>query len=399
MIPHLREKFNARYSDEHYQGVIRSLEAATGSRIEFRICETPVFLPSELLAEMQQAAGELIGQLRASDYLAASERAIPPAFRTPGEGAHPTFIQVDFAVTRDARGRLSPKLIELQAWASLYAFQLVMSREYQRSYDLSGLSFLPPGTSEDEYLALFRRAVAGDHAPENVVLMEIEPELQKTRPDFILTEKLIGVPTVNISDITKRGRRLFYTKNGREIEIRRIYNRAIIDEFVNKGIRCAFDFREELEVEWAGHPNWFFRWSKFSLPFLKHPTVPRAWFVDQLESYPDNLGDFVLKPLFSFAGSGVKVSVTRADLDTLPENERGNYLLQEKVSYEPVIAVPPEVNELSKVEIRLMFLWPDDAAAPTAVNTLARLSKGAMMGVDFNKGRTGVGSSSCFREC
>ncbi len=362
------------------------------------MCETPVFLPAPLLENMQRAAAALISQLRATDYLSVSERAIPAEFLTPGEGRHPTFVQVDFAVTRAADGTLLPKLIELQAWASLYAFQLLMSQAYQKNFALHGLSSLLSGLSDEQYLTLFRRTVLGQHAPENVILMEIEPETQKTRPDFVVTEKMLGVPTVDIAHISKQGRRLFYRRHGRDIEIRRIYNRAIIDEFVNKGVECAFDFRDELEVEWAGHPNWFFRWSKFSLPFLRHAAVPQAWFVDQLETYPDNLADFVLKPLFSFAGSGVKVQVTRADLDAIPENERGNFLLQEKVNYAPLIAAPPAIDERSKLEIRVMFLWPDEDAEPTPVNTLARLSKGAMMGVDFNKHKTGVGSSSCFYE-
>jgi hypothetical protein len=398
VISSLREQFNARYSDERYQHFVSSLEQETGVRIEFRMCETPVFVPPELLAEMQQTARTLIAQLRAPDYLKASQRAVPAEFHTPNEGEHPDFIQVDFAITRDAAGRLAPKLIELQAWASLYAFQLLMSQAYQRSFDLSGLQALLSGLDEEAYLKLFRRTVLGRHAPENVVLMEIDPNRQKTLPDFVATEKMLGVRTTDITDIVKRGRRLFYTQNGREVEIHRIYNRAIIDELVSRQVRYNFDFRDELEIEWAGHPNWFFRWSKFSLPFLRHPAVPRAWFVSELETYPENLNDFVLKPLFSFAGSGVNVAVTRADLDALPENERANYLLQEKVTYEPLIAAPPKVDELSKVEIRLMFLWPDEALEPVPVNTLARLSKGAMMGVDFNKGRTGVGSSSCFYE-
>jgi hypothetical protein len=177
------------------------------------------------------------------------------------------------------------------------------------------------------------------------------------------------------------------------VEIRRIYNRVIIDEFARKEARANFDFRDELDVEWVGHPNWYFRMSKFSLPFLKHRTVPRAWFLDQLSEYPEDLDKFVLKPLFSFAGSGVKVSVTREDLDAVPASERSDYLLQEKVNYAPVIETP---DEPSKVEIRLMFVWPAGAAEPVAVTTLTRLSKGAMMGVDFNKNKTWVGSSCGF---
>jgi hypothetical protein len=393
VIPHLRERFNTRFSETVYQQFLRAVEAAVGAPIEFRICETPVFLPPELVAEMQRAAGEIIAQLRAPDYHAASRRAIPAAFDAPGEGGHPTFIQVDFAVTRDDEGRLAPKLIELQGCASLYAFQFVLAQMYQRHYGLDELAYLFNGLSDESYLALLRRAVLAGHEPEQVILMEIEPERQKTRPDFLLSEKLLGVPTVAVSDVSKEGRRLFYHRAGRAIQIQRIYNRVIIDEFVRKGARCAFDFRDELEVEWAGHPNWFFRLSKFSLPFLDHWSVPRAVFLDQLTECPERLDEFVLKPLFSFAGSGVKVNLTRADLDAIPEAERADYLLQEKITYAPVIATP---DGPSKVEVRVMFLWPDEAAEPVAAMPLLRLSKGEMLGVDFNKNKTWVGSSAGF---
>jgi hypothetical protein len=283
-----------------------------------------------------------------------------------------------------------PKLIELQGCASLYAFQLILPEEYGRHYDLGGLEYLLDGRSSEGYIGLLRETVLGEHDPQETILMEIDPARQKTRPDFVLTEKLIGVPTVDITGITKRGRKLFYRRHGRELEIKRIYNRVIIDEYVRTGINAAFDFRDDLDVEWAGHPNWFFRISKFSLPFLRHPTVPRAWLLDELSQYPEDLSQFVLKPLFSFAGSGVKLDVTQADLDLIPSEERSNYVLQEKVNYEPVVDTP---NEPSKVEIRIMFLWPDKDRDPTAVTTLLRLSKGAMMGVDFNKKKDWVGSS------
>ncbi len=395
MIPHLRARFNASFSEAKHQQFLQALNTATGTQIEFRPCETPVFLPADLLQAMVQGARELITQLRAPEYHAASARAIPAAFHAPNEGPHPSFIVVDFAVTRAADGRFAPKLIELQGCASLYAFQLVMPRVYQQFYDLSGLDYLLDGMRDEDYLALLRRTILKDHAPEQVVLLEIEPLAQKTLPDFRATEKLLGIKTVDVAQIQKQGRRLFYEDNGRLIEIRRLYNRVIIDEFVRKGVQTNFDFRDDLDVEWAGHPNWYFRLSKFSLPYLNHPTVPRARFLDQLDAYPGDLEQFVLKPLFSFAGSGVKVNITRADLDAVPDAQRGDYLLQEKVAYEPVIITP---DEPSKVEVRVMFLWPDDAAEPIAVTTLTRLSKGAMMGVDFNKNKTWVGSSCAFWE-
>lgn len=393
MIPELREKFNANFTEEKHQQFLQSLETAANSRIEFRPCETPVFLPTELLAGMEQSAKEIIAQLRTPEYFAASSRAIPAAFKAPNKGAQPHFIQVDFAVTLDAGGRFSHRLIELQGCASLYAFQFILPQVYKQYYDLNGLNYLLGNLSDEGYIELLRSVILRGHAPEQVVLMEIDPLHQKTLPDFRATEKLLGIPFVCISEIDKRGSRLFYNRKGREVEIRRIYNRVIIDELVRKAVRIKFDLRDDLDVEWAGHPNWYFRMSKFSLPFLRHPAVPRAWFLDQLDDYPEDLNNFVLKPLFSFAGSGVKVNITREDLNAVPPDERSNFLLQEKVAYAPVIKT---LDEPSKVEVRLMFLWPEDAMEPMAVNTLTRLSKGAMMGVDFNKNKTWVGSSCSF---
>lgn len=395
MIPELRKKFNASFTPEKYQRLLQLLDQVVGTKIEFRPCETPVFLPKDLLIEMELAGKELIAQLCRPDYLAASSRAVPAEFNAPNEGAHPHFIQVDFALTHDADGRLSPKLIELQGCASLYAFQHLLPHEYRRVYDLGKLDYLLGGLTDESYLELLRQVLLNGHKPEHVVLMEIDPLHQKTLPDFMATEKLFGIPFIDVSDIIKRGNKLFYPSNGREVEIRRIYNRVIIDEFVRRKIKTRFDFRDELDVEWTGHPNWYFRMSKFSLPFLNHPTVPRAWFLNQLDSVPDDLENFVLKPLFSFAGSGVKVNITTEDLEAVPVDERGDFLLQEKVAYAPVIETP---DEPSKVEVRVMFIWPDAAAEPIAATTLTRLSKGVMMGVDFNKNKSWVGSSCSFFE-
>lgn len=392
MIPSLREQYNAQFTEEKYQRFLQTLDAAVGAKIDFRVAETPVFLPKNLLQEMQQAAGEIIGQLDTPAYYRESERAVPAPYRVPNDAPHPLFVQVDFAVTRDANGRFSPQLIELQGFPSLYGFQIVLTQTFQKFFDLGHLQYLLNGITIERYVALLRQALLNHHDPENVVLMEIQPEQQKTACDFYCTEKFTGVKAVCITTIKKRGRKLFYQKDGQEIPIHRIYNRVIVDEFVKKNIAIDFDFREELDVEWAGHPNWYFRMSKFSLPFLRHRNVPRAYFLHQLERVPENLEHYVLKPLFSFAGSGVKIDVTAADLEAVPPAERPYHLLQEKIEYGPVIKTP---DAASKVEVRMMFLWLD---RPLAVTTLARLSQGKMLGVDFNKNKTWVGASCCLFE-
>jgi hypothetical protein len=390
-----REKFNSQFSRAAYDQFLQGLRQQLRVPIEFHVSETPVFVPDDLLVKLQKSADQIIHQMLAPSYIEESARSIPASFNAPSETSHPTFIQVDFAITRDAQNNLVPRLIELQGCASVHALQLILSQGYASNFDLSGLKYLLSNLNDGSYIELLKRAVVNRHEPEQVILMEIDPETQKTLPDFAATEQLLGVRTINIRDIFKRGRKLFYRHYGREIEIRRIYNRVIIDELVEKGVEINFDYRDDLNVEWAGHPNWFFRMSKFSLPYLHHPSIPRSWFISQLSATPNDLENFVLKPLFSFAGSGVKVDVTQADIDAIPESERSNYLLQEKITYAPVIVTP---DEPSKVEIRVMYIWPDEDEKPTPAMLLGRLSKGKMMGVSFNKHKTWVGSSACFFE-
>jgi hypothetical protein len=397
VIPALRQRFNKNmFSDANYQKLLRHLNELVGTQILFRVCETPVFVPKVLGQELQDASHALLQQLLTPTYLEASKKAIPEAFRAPNDQSRPNFLQVDFAITHDKEGRFVPKLVELQAWPSIYGFQLLLPQAFQDIYpELKGLPYLFNGMTKEGFIDILRRAVVGKHKTENVILMEIEPEKQKTRPDFLMTEKYLGIESVCITKIQKHGKTLTYEKNGKQVEIRRIYNRAIVEELVQKNVQSQFRLNDEVDVEWSGHPNWFFRMSKYSLPFLSHPTVPKAWFLDQVKEIPTDLENYVLKPLFSFAGSGVKVNITRDDIDAVPEKERGGYLLQQKISYEPVIET---VDDPSKVEIRMMMIWPDEDELPTVVTTLPRLAKGLLLGVDFNKNRTWVGSACCFLE-
>jgi hypothetical protein len=148
-------------------------------------------------------------------------------------------------------------------------------------------------------------------------------------------------------------------------------------------------------VEWAGHPNWFFYISKYTMPFLKGAAVPDCKLLDAYGTLPQDLENYVLKPLFSFSGSGVIFHVTLQDIERIPDQERKNYMLQRKVHYEPVIQAP---DGLVKAEVRLLYLWEDGAARPELVTNLARLSRGEMIGVKYNKDKTWVGGTVCFFE-
>ena len=390
MIPSYRDAFNAGFTPEKYQRFKRELTARCGMDVPFRVSETPCFFPAALAERLGEDGKALIRQLVENpDYLARSESTIPPRFRVPNEAAHPMFVQVDFGLVRDAAGELQPKLVELQAFPSLYAYQPVLSQTYIDVFGLdSSLRYHLSGLDATTYTQLLRDAIVAGHDPANVVLMEVHPEEQKTLPDFLLTEKLLGISTVCITKIRKDGRRLSYEAGGKLIPIERIYNRTIVDELERKGVALPFDFRDDLDVEWAGHPNWYFRISKYSIPYLKHASVPRTWFLDQLPSVPSDLENFVLKPLYSFAGLGVVIAPSRKDIDAIALEKRGEYILQERLNFTPVIETP---HGLTKAELRIMYIWLKEL---TPVLIIVRMGRGLMMGVDHNKNMEWVGSSA-----
>lgn len=369
MIGELRREFNARFTPERYQRFLRRLDEGSGTRVKFRNSETPLFLPRSLFDRMAADGAELIAQLLTPEYLAASQHTIPDPYRVPHEDAKPLFIQVDFGLT----ATLEPKLVEIQAFPSLYAYQPFLQQAYLEAYELD----LAPDAS---FAGLFRRAVVGDHDPENVVLLELDPQNQKTLPDFLLTEKLTGIKTVSITEVEKRGSRLFHSG----VPIERIYNRVIVDELLRRNIEIPFDYRDDLQVEWAGHPNWYFRISKFSLPYLRHPSVPRTQFLS--DGVPEDLENWVLKPLYSFAGLGVVIGPSHSEIARI-EN-RSEYILQQRVDFAPLVETP---FGATKAEIRVMYIWLDELRA---VTTIVRMGRGKMMGVDHNRDMEWVGASA-----
>jgi hypothetical protein len=391
MIPALRHHFNANYTPEKYQRLLKLLEERCGTPVKFRVCETPCFLPKPLLDQMSEYGKELIQQLNSIEYRKASSAAIPDQFRVPRETNRPLFVQVDFGLVRDPTGTLQPKLVELQGFPSLYSYQAMLSQSYGEVFSLDpNLKYLLGGLDWESYKKLLRRAVVSDHDPNHVILMEIDPLHQKTLPDFLLTEKLLGIKTVAIADVHKVGKFLFYENAGKRTPILRIYNRAIVDEMVRTNLKLAFQFTDDLEVEWAGHPNWFFRMSKFSLPYLKHECVPKTWFLDRVQQMPRDLENYVVKPLFSFAGLGVIINLTPQDLAAIPREKRSQYILQERMNFEPVVETPFGGN---KMEVRVMYIWLDDLLP---VMTIIRMGRGLMMGVDHNRNMEWVGSSAGF---
>lgn len=393
MIPELRKKFNNGFSEKVYQEYLDDLNSVLKYPTDFRVCETPLFLSQDLTSELIKASDDIVKQIQDKDFLNRSKQAIPQHLLVPNDFEHPPFLQIDFAITQN-EDKFLPKLIELQAFPSLYGYQVYLDEAIRRHYEIpGGFNSYFSDMNKDSYQKLLKECIVGKHNPENVILLEIEPEKQKTRIDFAATEELTGITTVCLSKIKKHGKKLFYLKDGKKIEVKRIYNRVIFDELERKNLKFDFNFKDEIDAEWAGHPNWFFKISKFSLPLLKGKYVPECYFLNELENYPDTLNDFVLKPLFSFAGLGVEVEVTKEKLNDI-EN-KSNYILQQKVDYAPLIETP---DGFSKVEIRMMFLWKNKNEKPLLVNNLIRTSKGKMMGVDFNKNKTWIGSSIAYHQ-
>ena len=391
MIPAPRQLFNAAFTPQRYQEMLADMDRRLPGQLDFRIAETPVFVPAALRDKLIKAGRDIIDVLQKPDFKQLTENAIPPNQRVPNEDAHAEFLTFDFAVCRGTDGELEPQLIEMQGFPSLYAFQAYLPEVFAAHYPIADtVSPFIEVADATAYHANLKHLLLADENPENVILLELFPEQQKTRIDFALTKKYWGIEAVSLPDIRKRGRQLFYEKNGREILIKRIYNRIIFDELTRyPNLHPEFNLIDEIDVKWVGHPNWFFRISKYTLPLVKSTFAPASYYLADLATYPADLENYVLKPLFSFAGAGVRLHVTAADLDTLPDKQ--NYLLQRKVSYEPVIQSP---DGLVKCEIRLLYTWPHTDSQPKLLAGLARLSRGEMIGVDFNKNKDWVGGTT-----
>jgi len=391
MIPALRQRYNAAFTEQRYAAFLAELNSAVYWPVDFRVAETPLFFDAGTATRLARAATDIVAQLAAPAFRSHAATAIPEGLTVPDETPFPHHLCIDFALCHDSAGQVVPQLIELQGFPTVACFQALLARAYPRHFEF------PPnfasyfgGLDEAGYLAALRRAFVGDADPRETVLLEITPDQQKTRVDFAATDKLLGVRPVDVGAVRKRGRQLFYDRDGVETRIARIYNRVIFDELLRKKPPMAFSFFDDLDVQWAGHPNWYFRISKHTLPFLKGASIPPCHFVSDLRAVPTDLENYVLKPLYSFAGLGVDIAPTRESIAAVP-NPR-EWLLQRKVTYAPVLATP---DGSAKAEVRLI-LAGDGTRMPTLLNKLVRLTKGAMHGVDFNKGRTWVGASAGF---
>jgi hypothetical protein len=389
-----RTVFNQAYSEALYDEYRRRLELRSGP-ISFPLAETPLFLSPDLRDSLAREARAIVAQLSSPANLEKQYRAIPEAVRAPGMDALPNTLQVDFALVENERGELEGRLVELQAFPSLYAIETLMAEAWRQTLSpVDGLNgdwtcFL--GMSDVEAIDFMRRTILGDALPEETALVDIDPENQKTRPDFVATKALFDVDTVCVTKIKKEGRQLLREKNGTLVPIRRFYNRLVFDELDRKNVELPFSWRDELDLTWCSHPNWYWVWSKFSLPLLDHPWVPKARYLSDVDYAAEDLTRLVLKPLFSFSGGGVVLDVTTEILDAIPHEQRQHYLLQERFQYAEAIRAPDGAGV--KAEVRVMLLRPPNAPELVPLICLVRLSRGKMLGVDFNQGLKWVGGS------
>lgn len=391
MISEIRKAYNQNFTDEQYQAFHQQLFDVIGEHTTFRLSETPIFLPDELAQELLDSCNRISAVISDPKTLAETASAIrEPYWSIHGDPDRPLFLQYDFALC-NTEGGIRPWLIELQGFPSLYFFQADLARAFRQNLPVpEGFASFFNGFDESSYVELLREVIIGEHKPEQVILLEIEPAQQNTRIDFLATANIIQLPTVSLEELERDGKKLFYRREGRIIPVTRIYNRVILDELNTRDLaQYQYTFREEVDVEWAGHPDWFLRISKHTLPAIGHlPNVPVTTFANEYVAGSWDLSQYVLKPLYSFSGAGVNLHPTEADIAALERPK--NWILQRKVAYEPVLETP---SGPAKCEVRMMLIWKPGDARPTVVNNLVRITKGEMTGVKYNKDKTWVGAS------
>ncbi|MEO7109165.1 MAG: hypothetical protein ABI183_01900 [Polyangiaceae bacterium] len=391
-----RALYNQVFDDKLFAEYEHYLATRAGP-FGFRLAETPLFLSRALRDRLKSDALAICAELSIPETLAKMKQAIPERFDAPNMTALPECVQVDFALIENANGELEGKVVELQGFPSLYALEVMMADAWRET-----LASRP--NLDRDWTCLFdldrkagieriARLLTAGEDPEHVAMLDLDPEAQKTWPDFAATKLFFGIEPTSALHVIKRGNKLFRvdaSSGGRkEIPIKRIYNRLVFDELEVKKITLPFSWKDDLDVTWCAHPNWYWTWSKYSLPFLNHPAVPKTRFLSEVKTLPEDLSRYVMKPLFSYAGAGVVVDVTPDAVARVPEADRHNFILQEKVAYANAITMPSGAGV--KAEVRIMLMADGNHHVP--ILPLVRLSRGKMLGVDYNRGQDWVGGT------
>ncbi len=397
MVSGIRTWYNDNFDKSKYEAYVAELANKYPDALQFRIAETPIFIDKSFTQKMLSACESIVDVITGYNFKSLTAHAIPADVKVPNENEHTQFIAFDFGICKNDKGELEPQLIEMQGFPTLFAFQVFQDEAARRHLDIpEGYSSYLNGFTKDTYLQLLKDIIVKDENPENAILLEILPHQQKTRVDFYWTEKYLGIPVVDLMELVKEGSKLYYEKDGRKIQVKRIYNRIIFDDLQQQSEKVQEKGKlllEDLDVEWVPHPNWFYRISKFTLPYIHHPYVPETRFLSDIKTVPADLENYVLKPLFSFAGQGVVIDVTKEDIDNVKDPH--NWILQRKVQYADIIPTP---DVPAKAEIRIFYFWKDGEPRPVATQNLARLSKGKMIGVRYNQDREWVGGTLAYFE-
>jgi hypothetical protein len=418
MIASIRQKFNAAFTEEAYQNYLAFLNTPFPGALDFSVAETPIFIDKNFIEKLL-ATGDYVNQvIQSNSFKSITEPSLKNVPLFPNESALPQCIVMDFAIAINEHNELVPALIELQGFPSLFAYEILQDECIRKTYTIpEGYSPYLNGYTKERYMLHLETILNGTilfdtkenldtdkknvsdstkDTLKNTVLLEILPHQQKTRIDFYCTEKYFNIPIVCITEIFVEENHLFYERAGKKIKIDRIYNRMVLDELKNQTKEIQDKgalLWSNLDIEWVSHPHHFFRISKFLLPFLKHTYIPKAQFLDQLTTMPTALDKYILKPLFSFAGQGVIIDISADDISNI--KDPSSWILQEKVEYANCIETP---TGQAKAELRLFYFWDESKQQYIATMNLTRLSKGKMIGVDYNKNKQWVGGSLAYFE-
>ncbi len=395
MVPEIRKQFNAEFTKEKYDAYVAESDTLVEGKIPFRLAETPIFIDKVFTQKIIDACESIVDVIVRPDFKELTKNAMPPEIQVANENNYSHFIAFDYGICIDENGVYSPQLIEMQGFPTLFGYQVFNTALTKKHFNIpNNYHAYLNGYTEETYIELLKKVIIGNCEPKEVILLEIYPDEQKTKVDFACTEKLLGIKTVCYTKLLADGDNLYYESNGERLQIKRIYNRLIFDDLHQQKLpEHVIDITKDWNVEWCPHPNWFYRISKYTLPFINSPYVPKTHFVSDLIEIPTDLENYVLKPLFSFAGQGVIIDVTLADIEALIDKH--NWILQRKVTYASVIETP---DEPAKAEIRIFYFWKEGEARPVPTLNLARLSKGKMIGVRYNADKEWVGGSLAFFE-
>lgn len=394
MIKEIRAYFNQQLKPHQYESYLNYFNSRYPGAIDFRMAETPIFIPEDFKIKLLDTGDSVIHYILSNEFQTNTYPALNKNFIVPNEPRYPSCIVMDFAITSNEDGTYSPQLIELQGFPSLFGLEVLQDMAFRSLYEIpKGYSPYLNEYQRPHYLAHLEKIIKGEE-DQHTILLEIHPDQQKTRIDFYITRDLLNIPIVCLSEIFEENSNLFYIRNGEKLQIDRIYNRVVWDDIIKEqeDIQAkAAIFLKPLNISWVTHPHHYYRISKYLLPFLKHEYIPLTYFLSTLKEIPSQLNEWVLKPLFSYAGHGVKMNVTPDDIKNI--THPSEWILQKKVNYGSVIETP---SGPAKAEIRLFYFWNEPTQSYTATLNLTRLSKNEMMGVGFNNTSTWVGGTIAY---